>query len=82
MNWLWLGAIIFHHVNPYIEIATAISDMEADAVLDPCDEFDIFVLPYVFIPRIIQSLHQFASASDEDRKPFFLFFFFDPIIYS
>ena len=42
--------------------------MEADAVLDPCDEFDIFVLPYVFIPRIIQSLHQFASASDEDRK--------------
>ncbi len=36
--------------------------MEATGVLDPCDDFDLFVLHSIFLPRIKKSLTQFASA--------------------
>lgn len=36
--------------------------MEASGILDPNSELDLFVLQYVFLPKINQALHEFASA--------------------
>ena len=41
---------------------TLFCTMETTGILDPTNEVDLFVLQYVFLPKINQALHEFASA--------------------